>query len=46
MGLGSDLAHVTFYHVIEDIIKDFPVEVYVEKEFRIKLLSLLPPKLI
>jgi aminoglycoside 3-N-acetyltransferase len=38
MGLGSDLAHVTFYHVIEDIIKDFPVEVYVEKEFRIKLL--------
>jgi aminoglycoside 3-N-acetyltransferase len=37
MGLGSDIAHLTFYHVLEDINKNFPVEVYDKKEFIIKM---------
>lgn len=28
LGIGVDLSPVTFYHVIEDIRKDFPVRVY------------------
>lgn len=38
MGLGSDLAHVTFYHVLEDTVKDFPIEVYGERLYIIKML--------
>jgi len=38
MGLGSGIGYVTFYHVIEDVIKDFPIEVYGRKEYKIKLL--------
>ena len=38
MGLGSDISHVTFYHVLEDLNNSFPVEVYEDKEYRIKLL--------
>ena len=38
MGLGSDLAHVTFYHVLEDFNKSFPIEVYGNKEYKIKML--------
>jgi aminoglycoside N3'-acetyltransferase len=38
MGLGSDLGHVTFYHVLEDSVKEFPVSVYDDKSYTIKIL--------
>jgi aminoglycoside 3-N-acetyltransferase len=38
MGLGSDLAHVTFYHVLEDLSKPFPIDVYWDNEYKIKML--------
>jgi aminoglycoside N3'-acetyltransferase len=28
MGLGSDLGHVTFYHCLEEIEEDFPLDVF------------------
>ena len=39
MGLGSDIAHVTFYHVIEDVIKNFPIDVYEGKPYQVKVLN-------
>jgi aminoglycoside 3-N-acetyltransferase len=36
LGLGSDLGHVTFYHVLEDIEEDFPIKVYDEKYYNIR----------
>ena len=38
MGLGSDLAHVTFYHVFEDLNKSFPIDVYGDEKYKIKML--------
>lgn len=39
IGLGSNLGRVTFYHVIEDIMNDFPISVYEDTLYKIKLLN-------
>ena len=39
LGIGIDLGPVTFYHVIEDIEKNFPIKVYNKKAHQIKLLN-------
>ncbi|MEO8714925.1 MAG: AAC(3) family N-acetyltransferase, partial [Acetobacteraceae bacterium] len=35
LGLGSDIGHVTFTHVVEDIEPDFPLIVYAETPFEV-----------
>lgn len=39
LGLGVDLAPVTFYHVIEELEDDFPVEVHCENPVNVDLLD-------
>ena len=39
LGIGIDLAPVTFYHVIEEVEKDFPVNVHCENEIETKLID-------
>lgn len=35
LGLGSDIGHVTFTHVVEDVEPDFPLRVYAEPPFEV-----------
>ncbi len=35
LGLGSDIGHVTFTHVVEDVEPDFPLRVYAEQPFEV-----------
>lgn len=35
LGLGSDIGHVTFTHVVEDIEPDFPLKVYADAPFEV-----------
>lgn len=35
LGLGSDIGHVTFTHVVEDIEPDFPLRVYADPPFEV-----------
>lgn len=37
LGLGVDLGPVTFYHVIEDMNKDFPLNPYCEKRYPVQV---------
>ena len=39
MGLGIDFGPVTFVHVIEDTIDDFPIKVYCDKEYNAKVID-------
>ncbi|MFC1713517.1 AAC(3) family N-acetyltransferase [Candidatus Poribacteria bacterium] len=39
LGLGIDLGPVTFYHVIEDMVDDFPVAVYLDKEYEARVID-------
>lgn len=39
VGLGVDFGPVTFVHVIEDTISDFPLEVYCRKEYVAKVID-------
>jgi aminoglycoside 3-N-acetyltransferase len=39
MGLGVDLGPVTFYHTFEDITDEFPLDVYEDKEYEVKVLD-------
>ncbi len=35
VGMGSDFGHVTFFHVLEDLVENFPVEIYEETKYEI-----------
>jgi len=35
LGLGSDIGHVTFTHVVEDVESDFPLRVYADALFEV-----------
>lgn len=35
LGLGSDIGHVTFTHVVEDVEPDFPLRVYADPPFEV-----------
>lgn len=35
LGLGSDIGHVTFTHVVEDMEPDFPLRVYADPPFEV-----------
>jgi aminoglycoside N3'-acetyltransferase len=35
VGIGIDIGPVTFYHIIEDVVSDFPVDVYYHKEYEV-----------
>lgn len=37
MGLGSSIANVTFYHVLEDVTKDFPIKMYEDTIFDVRV---------
>ncbi len=39
VGLGIDFGPVTFVHVIEDTIGDFPLRVYLDKEYVVKVID-------
>ena len=38
LGIGVDLGPVTFYHVIEDILDDFPLNVYTKKRYEVRVI--------
>lgn len=35
VGIGIDIGPVTFYHIIEDVVDNFPVDVYYHKEYEV-----------
>jgi aminoglycoside 3-N-acetyltransferase len=37
LGIGIDIGPVTFYHVIEDVIDDFPVDPYCDREYEVEV---------
>jgi aminoglycoside 3-N-acetyltransferase len=37
VGLGSNLAHVTFYHVIEDILNNYPIQIYEQDTYNVRV---------
>ncbi len=37
VGIGIDIGPVTFYHIIEDVVDDFPVDVYYHKEYEVEV---------
>jgi aminoglycoside 3-N-acetyltransferase len=39
VGLGVDFGPVTFVHIIEDTINDFPLQVYCDKEYMVKVID-------
>ncbi len=39
LGIGIDLGPLSLYHVAEDVIKPFPVKVYLDKEYNAKVIE-------
>jgi aminoglycoside N3'-acetyltransferase len=39
LGLGVDLGRITFCHVIEDVFDNYPVPVYLDKEYKSKVID-------
>jgi len=39
LGLGVDLGPVTFYHVIEDVEEDFPIDPYCKEEYKATVIN-------
>jgi len=39
LGLGVDLGPVTFYHVIEDVEEDFPIDPYCKEEYKARVIN-------
>lgn len=39
LGIGVDMGPVTFYHVIEDVVNNFPIEVYFSEEFEVEFID-------
>lgn len=39
LGLGVGLGYITFYHVIEDCTKNFPLDVYDNKDYSIEVMD-------
>ncbi len=37
VGIGIDIGPVTFYHIIEDVVDDFPIDVYYGKEYEVEV---------
>jgi len=37
LGIGIDIGPVTFYHIIEDVIDDFPVDAYCDREYEVEV---------
>ena len=37
VGIGIDIGPVTFYHTIEDVVDDFPIDVYYHKEYEVEV---------
>jgi len=39
MGLGISMGPVTFYHVLEDVVENYPLDVYLDKKYKVEVIT-------